>query len=408
MSPLELGRPPVLPDKPTWPAQPALADYAAGARLTGFTSDGTGTGSDARGQAQGKGATAHNRLPRSQGQLDRPDTAAVASRLQLVFGNRFQVIGPIAVGGMATIFQLRHRLHHGLFVAKVLHPELADRPGVIQSFRREAAHAAQLGNHPSAIPVFDFGELDGLFFLMMPFIKGEDLDVLLQRKHESGLPMSREEVLHMAAQIASLLSFAESEGVVHGDVTPGNLRLDTFGRYRLLDFGLSEATARPSGESANSPETATSSREEGGQPASSSVRPPGEPRFFTAGTPLYASPEQIRGETMDIRTDLYALGCVMAECLAGSPIFLAESLQDIRCRHLAGDWEMPANLPEADPLAALLRRLLATRREDRLESAFELSGILHAMGFDRPEFRPATQPQPERPSAGGPRRRLSL
>ncbi len=400
MSPLELGKPPTLPEKPTWPALPSPAPaQAAGKRPHPSHSSASQTASlgpaSPPPSKQAPGPRVHRPEP-----LDRPDTSAVASRLQFLFGNRFQVVGPLAIGGMATVFQLSHRLHQGLFVAKVLHPELAEKPGVIQSFRREAANAARLGNHPSAIPVFDFGELDGLFFLMMPFVEGEDLDVVLRRNLDAGQPMSRDEVLHMAAQIASLLCFAEAEGIVHGDITPGNLRLDTFGRYRLLDFGLSEKIERSDAEAAAAEETGTNQQR---QSAPSHL----ESRFFTAGTPLYASPEQIRGGSMDIRTDLYALGCVMAECLAGSPIFLADSLQDIRCRHLAGDWKLPAGLSETDPLALLLKRLVAVRREDRLDSAYELSGILHAMGFSRPEFRAAAPIRPERPRPVAPRSRLS-
>ena len=112
---------------------------------------------------------------------ERPDVQGMGERLQLLLGNRFQVKQAIAIGGMATIFQLRHRFHQGLFVAKVLHPELAVRPGVLRSFRDEAIHAARLGAHPNAVPIFDFGELDGLFFMLMPFIEGEDLDSMLHR-----------------------------------------------------------------------------------------------------------------------------------------------------------------------------------------------------------------------------------
>ncbi|MBE7179981.1 MAG: protein kinase, partial [Terriglobus roseus] len=157
--------------------------------------------------------------------------------MQVVVGSRFQVERPLAIGGMATIFQMRHRLHNGLFVAKVLHPELAESPGVLRSFRLEATHAAMLGDHPNAVPVFDFGELDGIFFLLMPYIAGEDLDQMLARRG----PLGREEALQMAAQLSSLLCHAESKHVVHCDLTPGNIRRDNFGQYRLLDLGISQA-----------------------------------------------------------------------------------------------------------------------------------------------------------------------
>lgn len=282
-----------------------------------------------------------------------PDLSGIASRLRNIFGVRFEVLHPIAIGGMAILFLLRHRLHHGLFVAKVLHPQLAVKPGVLRSFRAEAVHAAQLGNHPNAVPVLDFGEMDGLFFMTMPYIEGEDLDKLLER---SG-PFSREETLNFAAQLGSLLSFAETRKIVHCDLTPANIRLDIFGFYRLLDFGIScsEAYVRES--------------------------------HFTGGTPLYTSPEQRRGETPDQRSDLYSLGAILAEMLTGKPLFHAETLDAIDQRHREGRWEVPEVLQGDESLIRLLTKLLATKPEDRFQSSFELSGALAGLGFSRPEFR---------------------
>jgi serine/threonine protein kinase len=281
------------------------------------------------------------------------DIPDIAARLQIIFGSRFEVLQPIAIGGMATIFQLRHRLHRGLFVAKVLHSRLASKPGIIRSFRAEAAHAARLGGHPNAVPVFDFGELDGLFFITMPYIEGEDVDKLLQRTGS----LSRSETLNFAAQICSLLCFAETEGIVHCDLTPANFRLDIFGRYRLFDFGISHSEAF------------------------------GPERSFIGGTPLYTSPEQLRGETPDLRSDLYALGAILAEMLTGKPLFHAETLTEIDRKHLNGDWQLPSVVKDDKGIGRLLERLLATRREDRFQSAFEVSGALDGLGFSRPEFR---------------------
>ena len=304
----------------------------------------------------------------------RTDSADLAARLQNIVGNRFTVLRPIAIGGMATIFVMRHRLHNGLFVAKVLHPELVEKPGIVRGFRLEATHAALIGNHPNAVPVFDFGELDGLFFLLMPYVDGEDLDQMLLHCG----PLEREEALHMAAQISSLLCHAESQGIVHCDLTPGNIRRDKFGQYRLLDLGISQATGP-------------------------------QDRPFTGGTPLYSSPELIAGRAVDVRSDLYSLGAVLGEAIDGKPLFADDTLEQIERRHREGDWRMPAALREGDPIALLLRKLLSTDPAERPASAYELSGILHALGSARPEFRPRTNnanPRETR-SAAPPRRRLS-
>jgi serine/threonine protein kinase len=283
---------------------------------------------------------------------EREDVSDIAARLDNILGSRLEVLEPIAIGGMATIFRLRHRLHQGFFVAKVLHPGLTDRPGIVSSFREEATNAARLGGHPNAVPVFDFGEQDGLFFMTMPFIEGEDLDKLLQRTG----PRSQDETLAFAAQISSMLSFAETEGIVHCDLTPANIRLDVFGLYRLLDFGISHSAAFT------------------------------RQRSFRGGTPLYTSPEQLRGEVPDCRSDLYALGVILAEMLNGSPLFHDETLAAIDRRHLNGEWTLPEMLTSGIGFGLLLERLLATDREDRFQSAFELSGVLEGLGFARPEF----------------------
>lgn len=272
-------------------------------------------------------------------------------QLQEVMGGHFEVLDAVAIGGMATIFQLRHHFHGGLFAAKVLHPELATRPEVVAGFRLEAVRAARLGDHPNAIPVMDAGESGGLWFLIMPFVEGEDLDHLLQHRG----PFSRAEALHLAAQICSLLCHAESHGITHCDVAPGNIRLDTFGRYRLMDFGVSRSAEDVPGPS-------------------------------LGGTPLYTSPEQLRGDVPDVRADLYALGLVLCEVLTGRPALHATTLEGLRTMHLTGEWHLPEELAEDLPLSALLRRLTATDREQRFSSAFEVSGALAALGFERPEF----------------------
>ena len=297
--------------------------------------------------------------------------ATAKAGLQVLVGQRFEVLEPVAVGGMATIFQLRHRAHGGLFAAKVLHKELTHRPEVVASFRREARHAARLGDHPSAIPILDAGEGGGTFFLLMPYVEGEDLDQLLQ--HQG--PFARAEALHFAAQISSLLCHAESHGITHCDVSPGNIRLDIFGRYRLMDFGISQASGEPA------------------------VKPLG-------GTPLYTSPEQLRNETPDVRADIYALGLVLVEVLTGKPLLEATTFAALRELHLRGDWQLPEALRDDDPLTRLLGRMLATERQGRFGSAFELSGALALMGFERPEFRP--RPAGAQPGAPSLRRsRLS-
>ena len=254
---------------------------------------------------------------------------------------------------MATLFQLRHRFHGGLFAVKVLHAFLAHSRGVIATFHREAVHAARLAGHPGMVPIFDLIEVDGIPAMLMPYIEGEDLDRLLHRHGK----LTRDEALMLVAQLASLLMYAETLGIAHCDLAPGNIRLDPFGQYRLLDFGLSRSNETEH-----------------------------EDHISFAGTPAYNSPEQLRGEVPDIRTDLYSLGLVLAEALTGSPLIEAPTLEALAARHLAGDWTLPPEIEADPPVATLIRKLVAADRTQRMSSAFELSGALAAMGFELPSF----------------------
>ena len=272
---------------------------------------------------------------------------ALATRL----GPRFEVLGTMAIGGMAVIFRVRHRIHGGLLAAKVMHKHLQERSEAVTGFRREANHVGRLGDHPNLVPILDAGFDHDLSYHLYPFVEGEDLDRLVGHS-----PLSCDEAFHMAAQISSVLCHMESHGIVHGDISPGNIRVDIFGRYRLLDFGLSRDTRE-------------------------SLQP------LRGGTPLYTSPEQIKGALPGHGSDLYALGLVLCESITGKPLIQGTTFQDIELCHCNATWSLPETIQQEPALARLLRCLLARDPSERLISAFELSGALAALGFERPEFR---------------------
>ena len=286
--------------------------------------------------------------------LLRPDLPAISERLQIGVSNRYEILPPLAIGGMATIFLMRHRLHRGLFVAKVLHPWLAELPEFLTSFRNEAAHAALLSGHPNIVPVVDLGEVDGVFYMVMPYVEGEDLDHLLKRVGR----LERAEALMLVAQVNSALTFAESKGVLHCDLATGNIRLDTLGFYRVMDFGLSRMRGNVSSEAK-----------------------------WMAGTPLYTSPEQLRGEEPDIRSDLYSLGVILFEVLTGHPPFQAETLEALAEKHMAGAWKLPLDLESDHVIAPLLRSMLTPHRQDRIRNSLTLASRLAALGCSLPEYR---------------------
>jgi len=263
---------------------------------------------------------------------------------------------------MSQVYLARHRLHGGLVAIKVLAEHLAQDSSIVSRFQREARMTASLGNHPNIVPVFDIGEGNGLYFLVMQFIPGEDLAHYLKRTGR--LPL--QQAANVIAQVAEALSCAEARRIVHRDLKPANMLLDENGRIKLLDFGISRIADLSDG-----------------------LTRPGE----SMGTPYYMSPEQIRGETCDIRSDLYSLGIVFFELLTGKRPFELESTVGIQMAHLntappsllAYDPELPAACDE------IIQKLIAKQPEDRYQNSAELLAVLIAHGAspNAGELRPA-------------------
>jgi len=285
-------------------------------------------------------------------------------RLSDVLGSKYQILCRLGGGGMSQVFLARHRFHGGLVAIKVLAEHLADDPSIVSRFQREARMTASLGNHPNIVPVFDIGEGNGLYFLVMQFIPGEDLAHYLKREGRLTLPQAA----NVVAQVAEALSCAETKRIVHRDLKPANMLLDENGRIKLLDFGISRIADLSDG-----------------------LTRPGE----SMGTPYYMSPEQIRGETCDIRSDLYSLGVVFFELLTGKRPFDLESTVGIQMAHLSTvapslqiyDPELPAACD------VIVQRLLAKLPEDRYQSTAELLSTLVAHGAspNAGELRPAVE-----------------
>jgi serine/threonine-protein kinase len=159
-------------------------------------------------------------------------------RLEAVIGSKYQILCRIGGGGMAQVYLVRHRLHGGLFAVKVLAEYLAQDPSIVGRFEQEARMAASLAAHPNIVPIFDIGEGDGLHYLVMQFIAGEDLASLVKR--EGPLPPAA--AANVIAQATEALSCAEAKHIVHRDLKLANMLLDESGRVKLLDFGISKIT----------------------------------------------------------------------------------------------------------------------------------------------------------------------
>jgi len=268
-------------------------------------------------------------------------------RLQASLGDRYRVEREIGAGGMATVY-LAHDLKHDREVAiKVLHPELGASIGT-ERFDREIRIAAKL-QHPHILGLYDSGAADGLLYYVMPFVRGESLRDRLDR--ETQLPV--EDAVTIALEVADALGYAHERNVVHRDIKPENILLSG-GHALVADFGIARA-ATEAGEKL----TQTG---------------------MALGTPLYMSPEQSMGEQVGPTADLYSLGCVLYEMLAGTPPFTGANARAIMARHamtpVPGLQEVRSSVPDEVEEAVLAA--LAKAPADRPQTAKAFSEIMGA------------------------------
>ncbi len=279
--------------------------------------------------------------------LGAPDASRIMEPLANALAGRYAIEREIARGGMATVYLARD-LRHGRRVAiKVLREELAAAVGA-ERFLAEIRVTASL-QHPHILPLFDSGSADGLLWYAMPFVEGETLRSRLAR--ERRLPVA--EAVRLAREIADALDHAHSHGIVHRDVKPENVLLQD-GHALVADFGIALALEQAGGERL----TRTG---------------------LALGTPQYMAPEQAAGErALDARVDVYALGAVLHEMLAGESPFAASTRQAVVQRLMH---EQPVALATrradvAPFIATAVRRALAKRPDDRFPNAAAFAAAL--------------------------------
>jgi serine/threonine protein kinase len=262
----------------------------------------------------------------------------------LTFGGRYELSSRIAIGGMGEVWQATDLVIGRQVAIKILKDEYLGDPGFLERFRAEARHAA-LVNHEGIANVFDYGEEEGSAYLVMELVPGEALSTILEREHV----LSTDKVLDIVAQTASALQAAHAAGLVHRDIKPGNLLITPDGRVKITDFGIARIADQV-------PLTAT------GQ---------------VMGTVQYLSPEQASGHPASPTTDIYSLGIVAYECLAGRRPFTGESQVAIAMAQIN---ETPT-----------VRRRPHTSRAPRTPSAAATSAVRP------PRCPPCSAPPPGRP-----------
>src|SRR5690348_8704065 len=191
---------------------------------------------------------------------------------QRIFSNRYALVRHIARGGMAEVYLAHDQLLDRPVALKVLFPELSTDRAFVERFRREAQAAANL-SHPNIVSIYDWGQDDHTYFIVMEYVEGRTLSQMVQRG-----PLDASQAASIGADVAAALAFAHRNGVIHRDVKPGNVLIDKSGQVKVADFGI----ARAVGTAEALTQTGT-----------------------VMGTATYFSPEQARGESADARSDVY-------------------------------------------------------------------------------------------------------
>lgn len=265
----------------------------------------------------------------------------------------YQVVAPLGEGGMAAVYKAYQPSIDRYVALKVLPRHYAKNPEFVQRFTQEARVIARL-QHPHILPVHDFGETDGYTFLAMRWVQGGTLaDWMVANQ-----PLSLAQIRRIFTQIGDAVDYAHSNGVIHRDIKPSNVLLDERGNCLLTDFGLAKMVA-----------ASVKLTQTGG----------------ILGTPAYMSPEQGLGQTVDQRSDIYALGVVLYELVTGRPPYQAETPMAIMIKHIQSPLPPPrefnSDIPEA--LERAVMKALAKKPEDRFHTAGEMVKAVQA-GTDAP------------------------
>jgi serine/threonine-protein kinase len=257
----------------------------------------------------------------------------------------YQIREPLGTGGMATVYKAYHPALRRDVAIKILAPHLVGDPLCRARFQREAHTIARL-EHRAILPIYDVGEEDGLFYLVMRYVDGGTLEDLI-----TGQALPLERAVQLIGQVAEALAHAHRQGVIHRDIKPANILIDRDGNALLADFGIAKLV------------------EETRQLTSTGAR---------LGTALYMAPEQVLGHSLDGRTDIYALGVVLYEALTGTCPFMADELLALALMHVHSAPRPPSLLNSAIPpaLDRVIEWALAKNPAERFQSAESMATAL--------------------------------
>src|ERR1044072_808910 len=254
----------------------------------------------------------------------------------------YRIISQIGKGGMATVYKAYQASVDRYVAIKVLPSQLAESPEFATRFHQEARIIAKL-EHPHILPVFDYGESDGVAYFVMRYLDAGTL----KDKMEAGRPLPLNDIDRIFTQLADALSYAHTHGVIHRDLKPANALIDSQGNIFLTDFGIARLLERAS------------------------------PRLTQTdaimGTPAYISPEQAQGNDVDQRSDIYSLGIILYEMVTGRVPFVADTPLAVLFKHISDPLPLPSRVkPDIPPsIEKVILKALAKDPKDRFATADE-------------------------------------
>ena len=270
-----------------------------------------------------------------------------------LLGSRYEILKLLGHGGMGAVYQAKDRELDRVVALKVIRPDLAGRPDILQRFKQELILARQV-THKNVIRIFDLGEADGIKFITMQFIEGQDLKTLLVQKGKFAV----EEAVGIVQQVCLALEAAHAEGVVHRDLKPQNIMVDEQGKVSVMDFGIARSV------------------EFGGMTQTGALM----------GTPEYMSPEQVRGERVDARSDLFTLGIILCELLTGQMPYQADTTMALMFKRTQERAVPPAQLDPSvpQPVSDIVAKCLEIDPSRRYQSAQQILNDLEIWQGTRP------------------------
>ena len=287
----------------------------------------------------------------------------------------YRIIGQIGQGGMATVYKAYQASMDRNVAVKVLPGQLAESPEFMKRFQQEARIIARL-EHPHILPVFDYGENDGITYFVMRYLEAGTL----KDKMESGRPLSLTEIDRLFSQLADALSYAHSMGVVHRDLKPANALIDSRGNLFLTDFGIAKIL-----EEASPRLTQTDA---------------------IMGTPAYISPEQAQALKVDQRSDIYSFGIILYEMVTGRVPFVADTPLAVIIKHVSDPLPLPSSVKSDIPesIERVILKALAKNPDDRFATVADFASAwkqaLDQKDSPKKELFEATAiPSPSRPAS---------